>query len=148
MSFFTNSKFGHFTMLSLSQPCETLQGWGWIRNGLVEINCLCGLVVRVPGCRSGGPSSIPGATRFFWEVEILERGPLGLVSSIEELLEREGSGSGLEIQEYGSRDPSCWPRGTLYPENVGTKPTSGDRYVGIVRSRSKTTEVFYFYFLF
>jgi hypothetical protein len=25
---------------------------------------LCGLVVRVPGHRSGGPSSIPGATRF------------------------------------------------------------------------------------
>jgi hypothetical protein len=25
---------------------------------------LCGLVVRVPGYRSGGPCSIPGATRF------------------------------------------------------------------------------------
>jgi hypothetical protein len=26
---------------------------------------LCGLVVRVPGYRSRGPGSIPGATRFF-----------------------------------------------------------------------------------
>jgi hypothetical protein len=26
---------------------------------------LCGLVVRVPGYRSGGPGSMPGATRFF-----------------------------------------------------------------------------------
>jgi hypothetical protein len=25
---------------------------------------ICGLVVRVPGCRSRGPGSIPGATRF------------------------------------------------------------------------------------
>jgi hypothetical protein len=27
-------------------------------------NRLCGLVVKVPGCRSKGPDSIPGATRF------------------------------------------------------------------------------------
>jgi hypothetical protein len=25
---------------------------------------LCGLVARVPGCRSRGPGSIPGATTF------------------------------------------------------------------------------------
>jgi hypothetical protein len=25
---------------------------------------LCGLVIRVPGCRSRGPGSTPGATRF------------------------------------------------------------------------------------
>jgi hypothetical protein len=35
----------------------------------------------------------------------LERGPLSLVSTIEELLERKSSGSGLESREYGSRDP-------------------------------------------
>jgi small VCP/p97-interacting protein len=27
-------------------------------------DCLCGLVIRVPGFRSRGPGSIPGATRF------------------------------------------------------------------------------------
>jgi hypothetical protein len=43
----------------------------------------------------------------------LERGPLTLVSTIEELLERKSSGSGLESREYGRRDPSRWPRGTL-----------------------------------
>jgi hypothetical protein len=37
----------------------------------------------------------------------LERGPLSLVSTIEELLERNSSGSGLEIREYGRGDPSC-----------------------------------------
>jgi hypothetical protein len=36
----------------------------------------------------------------------LERGPLSLVSTSEELLGRKSSGSGLEIREYGSRDPS------------------------------------------
>jgi hypothetical protein len=35
----------------------------------------------------------------------LERGPLGLVSTIEELLGRKHSGSGLENREYGRWDP-------------------------------------------
>jgi hypothetical protein len=34
----------------------------------------------------------------------LERGPLSLVSTTEELLERKSSGSGLERREYGRRD--------------------------------------------
>jgi hypothetical protein len=37
-----------------------------------------------------------------------------LVSTIEELLERKSSGSGLESQEYGRSDPSRKPRDTLY----------------------------------
>jgi hypothetical protein len=36
----------------------------------------------------------------------LERGALSLVSTIEELLERKSSGSGVEIREYGRMDPS------------------------------------------
>jgi hypothetical protein len=36
----------------------------------------------------------------------LERGPLSLVSTIEELFDRRSNGSGLENPEYGSRDPS------------------------------------------
>jgi hypothetical protein len=35
----------------------------------------------------------------------LERGPLSLVSTIEELLGRNNSGSGLENREYGRGDP-------------------------------------------
>jgi hypothetical protein len=42
----------------------------------------------------------------FLEVVGLERGPLSLVSTTEELLERKSSGSGLEVREYGRRDPS------------------------------------------
>jgi hypothetical protein len=36
----------------------------------------------------------------------LERGPLSLVGTIEELLERKSSGSGLGSREYGSKDSS------------------------------------------
>jgi hypothetical protein len=43
-------------------------------------DCLCGLVVRVLGYRSGGPGSIPGTTRKK-KVVGLERGPLSLVST-------------------------------------------------------------------
>jgi hypothetical protein len=48
---------------------------------------LCGLVVRVLSYRSGGPGSIPGTTRKE-NIACLERGPLSLVSTTEELLDR------------------------------------------------------------
>jgi hypothetical protein len=72
----------------------------------------------------------------------LERGPLRLVSTIEELLERKGSGSGLQSREYSLRDPSRRPRGTLCPQKLAlTSPTSGDRSLGIVRSRTQATDL-------
>jgi hypothetical protein len=54
-------------------------------------------VVRVLGYRSGGPGSIPGTTRFSEKkkkkkkktVVGMERGPLSLVSTTEELLDRK-----------------------------------------------------------
>jgi hypothetical protein len=48
---------------------------------------LFGLVVRVLGYRSGGPGSIPATTKK--KVVGLERGPLSLVSTTEELLDRK-----------------------------------------------------------
>jgi hypothetical protein len=48
---------------------------------------LCGLVVRVLDYRSTSPGSIPGTTRK--KVMSLERGPLSLVSTTEELLDRK-----------------------------------------------------------
>jgi hypothetical protein len=61
----------------------------------------------------------------------LERGLLSLVGTTEELLGRKSSGSGLESREYGLKDPSRWPLNS---------PTSGDRLVGIVRSRTQAME--------
>jgi hypothetical protein len=61
----------------------------------------------------------------------LERGPLSLVSTIEE----------LENREYGRGDPLRLPRNTLYPQKLAlSSPTSDGRSVGIVRLRTKTTE--------
>jgi hypothetical protein len=49
---------------------------------------LHGLVVRLLGYRSGGPGSIPSTTRTK-KVVGLERGPLSLMSTTEELLDRK-----------------------------------------------------------
>jgi hypothetical protein len=83
--------------------------------------------------------------QIFWEVLGLERGPLGFVSTVEGQLGRKSSGSGLESREYGRRDPSRWPRDTLYPQKLALiSPTSGGRSVGIVRSRTEATEFSFF----
>jgi hypothetical protein len=52
-----------------------------------SIGRLFGLVVRVPDYRSGGPGSIPSTTSK--KVVVLKRGPLTLVSTTEELLDRK-----------------------------------------------------------
>jgi hypothetical protein len=67
----------------------------------------------------------------------LERGPLILVSTIEELLERKSSGSGIENRDYGRTDPSrrlCNTRLSAILALIF--PTIGGRLVGIVRSRT------------
>jgi hypothetical protein len=51
----------------------------------------------------------------------LDRGPLSLVSTTEELLERETSGYGLEIREYGRRDLFVLTTQQPLSTKVGTK---------------------------
>jgi hypothetical protein len=63
------------------------------------------LVVRVPGYRSGGPGFDHGHYKKK-KVVGLERGPLSLVSTTEELLGSNSSCFGLESREYGRRDSS------------------------------------------
>jgi hypothetical protein len=73
----------------------------------------------------------------FREVMGLERDPLSLVGTIEELYGRKSSGSCLGNREYGQRDPSRRPRGIFNPQNlVLTSPTIGGLSDGIVRSRT------------
>jgi hypothetical protein len=70
-----------------------------------------------------------------------KRGLLTLVSTSEELLERESGAYGLEIRKYGRRDPSRWTSGTIYPQKLTlTSPKSGGRSVGIVRSQTQDTD--------
>jgi hypothetical protein len=78
----------------------------------------------------------------------LERSPVSLMSTIEKLLGRNSSGSGLENREYGRGEPLRLQRDTLYPQKLAlTSPTSGSRSVDMVRLRTKTTE-FVFVVLF
>jgi hypothetical protein len=87
----------------------------------------------------GGPGSIPGTTR---------KKSSGSVTGSAQPREynwgaawKKSSGSCLENREYGRRNPSRWPRGTLYPQKLAiTSPTRGDRSVDVVCSRMKTTE--------
>jgi hypothetical protein len=60
----------------------------------------------------------------------LERGPHSLMSTIEELLGRNISGSSLETQEHGREDPLRWPRNTLYPQKVSTNFTNNRQSLG------------------
>jgi hypothetical protein len=76
--------------------------------------------------------------------KVLGRVQLSLVSTIEELLERKSSGSGLEIEitALGIRfvDYST----PLYSHKLAlTSPTSGGRSACIVRSRTQATEFLY-----
>jgi hypothetical protein len=120
-------------MLStLSIQCTewSMKSNAWTSCLLILAYCLlCGLVVRVPGYRSGGPGF---DSRALQEKKVLglERGSLSLVSTTEELLGRNSSGSGLENRECGRRDSSRWPRGTLYPQKFGINFADKRRSLG------------------
>jgi hypothetical protein len=68
--------------------------------------------------------------QIFSEVVGLERGPLSLVSTIEQLLERESSGSGLENWDYDCRGYLRWLRYTPLSANVGTNFADKRRSLG------------------
>jgi hypothetical protein len=57
---------------------------------------------------------------------VLERGSLNLLSTIEKLLERKNSGSGLEKEIIALGDPPRWPGYTLHAQKVGS--CYGDSY--------------------
>jgi hypothetical protein len=76
----------------------------------------------------------------------LERGPLNLVSTIQEIFRRNSGDSGPENREYGPGDPLSWPHDTLCPQKLAlTSPTSGGCSVGVVRSRAKVTHFGFFF---
>jgi hypothetical protein len=84
----------------------------------------------------------------FWEVVGLERGPLSLVSTTDELHGRKSSGSGLEKTEntavvIGRSDQAT----LLYPQKLTLTSQTGGRSVGIVRSRIQAIEFSYSFFV-
>jgi hypothetical protein len=90
-------------------------------------------VVRVSGYKFRGPGFDPHRYQIFREVVSLERGPLSLVSTIEELLGRKSSGSGLENREYGHRESVTVTTWQLLSGNVGTNFSDYDMFNGTVR---------------
>jgi hypothetical protein len=83
-----------------------------VKLGLVGWINIVWFVLRGPPLWSSGQSSWLQIQRsgfdsrryqIFREVVGLERGPLSLANTTEELLQRKSSGSGLENQEYGRR---------------------------------------------
>jgi hypothetical protein len=56
-----------------------------------NVDRLCGVVVRVPGCKPRGPGFESSRYQIFCIAVGLEQGPLSLVSINEELLERKVS---------------------------------------------------------
>jgi hypothetical protein len=55
---------------------------------------------------------------------------------------RKNNGSALEIREYGHRNLSHWPHGTLYPQKLALSSlTSSGCLVGIVCSQTQATEL-------
>jgi hypothetical protein len=91
---------------------------------------LLGLVVRVPGYRTKGPGFDSQRYQVFWKVVGLEQGPLSLVNTTEELLERRSSGSSLENREYGPGHLSRWLRDTHLSTKVDTNFTDKQRSNG------------------
>jgi hypothetical protein len=70
----------------------------------------------------------------FWEVVGLEMGSLSLVSTIEELLERKSSCSGLEIEITAVGDPPRWLRNTNFVEerwSIGRNSSLADSGHGV-----------------
>jgi hypothetical protein len=95
----------------------------------------------------GKGNGIEGQTRSIWTFQAaqfplekvvgLERGPLSLVTKTEELLDRKIATTVLENREYDRRirhDDFVAP--SIRKKLAITSPTSGDRSVCIVRSRS------------
>jgi hypothetical protein len=88
------------------------------------------------------PGFISRRCQIFWVVVGLERGPFSLVSTIEKVLERKSSGSFLENRDYGRRDSSRWPCGTISHQKLTlTSLRCGGRSV---RSRTQATEFIFF----
>jgi hypothetical protein len=99
------------------------------------------LVVRVPGYRSRGPSSIPGATRFSEKQRVWNGVHSASWVQLRSYLKEKVAAPVLKTENTAVRDPSRRPYGTLNPQKLAlTSSTSGCGWVGIVRSRTQATE--------
>jgi hypothetical protein len=116
----------------------------WLQNGDVlcflwgtNWICICHVEESRPTL---WPSGSEIRVRFLALSDFLRSSRSGTGST--QLFGRNSSGCGLEIGEYGRRDPSRWPLDILYPQKLAlSSSTSGDRLVDIFRSVTKATEI-------
>jgi hypothetical protein len=107
LSSLTSFLFGPNILLSIQiantpSPCVFLDTKQHGKVYFIERNTLdhfYDLVVRVSGFSSRGLGFDSGRQQIFCTVLSLERGPLSLVRTVEEQLERKSSGSGLEDRD-------------------------------------------------
>jgi hypothetical protein len=128
----------------------------WV-NSMNKENLFCGLrffvmkipVLSLPFWSSGQSFWLQIQRSWFdsrryqilWEVVGLERGPLSIVSTTEELLRRKSSSYRQDNRDYGRRNPLRWPCDTLYPQTLAlTSPKSCGRSVDIVPSWTRAME--------
>jgi hypothetical protein len=111
------------------------------------------LTLSTPLCSSGQSSWLQiqrsgfvSRYQIFWEVVGLERDPLILVSTIEELHERKSCGSGLENRDYGRKGSAALTTRHPYVRKSWhyLRPSSG-RSIGIVARRLKPRSYYYYY---
>jgi hypothetical protein len=104
-----------FSLIALSRTASVVQ-WSWFLTTVPEAR------VQFLALRD-----------FLWSI----------ATTIEELLRRNSSDSGLESRDYGRRELQPWPRDTLYPQKLAlNSSTSGGRSIGIVSSRTKATSYY------
>jgi hypothetical protein len=82
--------------------------------------------------------------QIFWEAAGLERGPLSLVRTTDELLE---AAPVKKTETINRGNPFRWPRDTLYPQKLAlASPTIGGRSIWFARGPKPRRLVLYIYF--
>jgi hypothetical protein len=108
--------------------------WGvnWIFKYYLERNDrLCGLVVRVPGYRSRGPYSIPGATRFSEKKWVWNGVHSASWAQLRNYLEEKVSAPVQKTKNTAVGDSPCWLRDTPLPAKFGTNFAGKRRSLGL-----------------